>query len=139
MIKAGFHLEPKIPWASKEHGRIQDFFEGNTVRKFSKSFLRKLRKMHYFCIFFKKFKKPCVNFLRLWTKNTMYWKFWENFRKLLNMHYFSIFSKDFRNHAFIFRAFGRKHNLLEIFEKIFENFHKNIAKNAFFLHIFQKI
>ena len=31
-----------------------------------------------------------------------------------------------------------KHNLLELFEKIFESFHKNIAKNALFLHIFQK-
>ena len=31
-----------------------------------------------------------------------------------------------------------KHNLLESFEKNFEKFHKNIAKNALFLHIFQK-
>ena len=30
-----------------------------------------------------------------------------------------------------------KHNLLEIFENAFENFHKNLAKNALFLHIFQ--
>ena len=28
--------------------------------------------------------------------------------------------------------------VLEISEKIFENIHKNIAKNALFLHIFQK-
>ena len=31
-----------------------------------------------------------------------------------------------------------KLDLLEGFEKNFENFHKNIAKNALFLHIFQK-
>ena len=32
----------------------------------------------------------------------------------------------------------KKHNLLESFEKIFENFPKKIAKNALFLLIFQK-
>ena len=37
-----------------------------------------------------------------------------------------------------FACLDEKHNLLEIFEKIFENFHKNIAKNPLFLHIFQK-
>ena len=37
-----------------------------------------------------------------------------------------------------FASLDEKHNLLESFEKIFENFHKNIAKNALFLHIFQK-
>ena len=31
-----------------------------------------------------------------------------------------------------------KLDLLEGFEKNFENFHKNIAKNPLFLHIFQK-
>ena len=96
------------------------------VRKFSKIFLWKLRKMHYFRIFFKvltnpafkfcafgrktlfvgnflenirefseencekciilayfskEFNKPFVNFLRDWTKNTILWKFWENFLK----------------------------------------------------------
>ena len=35
-------------------------------------------------IFFEKFNKPCVNFLRVGTKNTIYWKFWENFRKISN-------------------------------------------------------
>ena len=34
-----------------------------------KIFLRKLRKMHYFRIFFKKFRKPSIQFLRVWTKN----------------------------------------------------------------------
>ena len=42
--------------------------------KILKNVLRKSRKMHYFSIFFKKFNKPCVKFLRVWTKNTS-WKF----------------------------------------------------------------
>ena len=33
---------------------------------------------------------------------------------------------------------GQKHNSSNIFEKTFEKFHKNIAKNALFLHIFPK-
>ena len=37
-----------------------------------------------------------------------------------------------------FARFDEKHNLLESFEKIFENFPKKIAKNALFLHICQK-
>ena len=37
-----------------------------------------------------------------------------------------------------FSLLDEKHNLLESFEKFFENFHKKIAKNALFLHIFQK-
>ena len=37
-----------------------------------------------------------------------------------------------------FARLDEKHNLLESFEKIFENFPKKIAKNALFLHIFQK-
>ena len=37
-----------------------------------------------------------------------------------------------------FARLDEKHNLLESFEKNFENFLKNIAKNALFLHIFQK-
>ena len=37
-----------------------------------------------------------------------------------------------------FARLDEKHNLLERFEKNLENFHKNIARNALFLHIFQK-
>ena len=37
-----------------------------------------------------------------------------------------------------FRVFGRKTQFAGNFEKIFGNFPKNIAKNALFLHIFQK-
>ena len=37
-----------------------------------------------------------------------------------------------------FARLDEKHNLLESFEKSCESYHKNIAKNALFLHIFQK-
>ena len=83
----------------QKHGRIQDFFGGNTCWKFSKNF-RKLRK----CIIFaKKFSKPCVYFSSIWRKNTSCWKFWENFlnvektllRKLRKVHDLSIFFKKF--------------------------------------------
>ena len=48
-------------------------------RKFSKNFLKKLRKMYYFSIFFRTFKKSCVNFSRLWTKNAIIWAVLEDF------------------------------------------------------------
>ena len=64
-------------------GRSQDFFRGNTFWKFFKKilkkFLTKIAKMDYVRIFFKRFYKSCVNFSRVWTKNTIYWKFWEKF------------------------------------------------------------
>ena len=41
------------------------------VRRIFKSFLKKIAKMHYFSIFFKKCNKPFVNFSRVWTKNTL--------------------------------------------------------------------
>ena len=37
-----------------------------------------------------------------------------------------------------FARLDEKHNLLESFEKIFEEFPKKMTKNALFLHIFQK-
>ena len=57
----------------RNHGRSQDFFGGGAA--FQKIFFRTQLKMHYFSIFFKKFNKPCVSFLRVRTKNTIYWKF----------------------------------------------------------------
>ena len=65
-------------------------------RRIFKKFLRKLLKMHYFSIFFKKFSKPCVNFSHVWTKNT--WL--GNFEKIVkifdensmeNLNFFTIF------------------------------------------------
>ena len=54
------------------------------------------------------------------------------------MYYFSIFFKKFNKQCVNFCAFGRKTQSVGNFEKIFENFHKNIAKNELSLHIFHK-
>ena len=35
---------------------------------------KNIAKLHYFCIFFKKPNKPCVNFFRVWTKNENCWE-----------------------------------------------------------------
>ena len=50
-----------------------------SLRKFSKVFLRKLRKMHSFSIFIKKFNKAFVNFFCAFgQKMQIAGKFWEN-------------------------------------------------------------
>ena len=106
------------------------------LRKFSKDFLRKLRKMHYFSIFFKKFNKPRVNFLFVWTKNANCWKFWEKFRKKLRkMHYFSIFFNKFNKPCVnFFTRLDERRILLGNFEKIFdENFIEKL--NFYFIFI----
>ena len=57
---------------------------GTLFGNFPKNLLRKLRKMHYFSRFFKKFNKPSVNFLRVWRKNTIvghFEKIFEHFHK----------------------------------------------------------
>ena len=46
----------------QNHGRSQDFFRGKYFSKFFKKFLRKLRKMHYFCIFSKKLANHALIF-----------------------------------------------------------------------------
>ena len=60
--------------------------------KFSKSFLRKFRKIHYFSIVFENFNKPCVNVSRVWTKTTNCLKtleiFDENSIEKLNFYLF---------------------------------------------------
>ena len=111
---------------------------------FQKDFLRKLQKMHYFSIFFKKFNKPCVNFSRVWTKKTNSWEILNNFRKFSKhffrkfrkIHYFSIFFEKLTNHvmSYSFARLDEKHWLLGNFEKFlkcFKMFLKEIA-NAFF-------
>ena len=62
------------------------FGGGDTVRKFSKDLLRKLRKMYYFSIFFQKINKPCVNFFAFGGKTQIvgnFEKIFANFPKLL--------------------------------------------------------
>ena len=80
-------------------------------RKFSKNFLRKLWKMHYFS---KYLTTHALISFRIEAKSTIYWKFWENFLKFSNIfliklqkiHYLSIFFKKLTNNALKFCAFG---------------------------------
>ena len=79
-------------------------------RKLSKIFLRKLLKMHSFRIFFTKFNKQCVKFLRFWTKKA---KCWENLRKFCNFDENSMANLNFYFYFGKFvtknRAFGNNH------------------------------
>ena len=59
-------------------------------------------------------------------------------RKLRKRHYFKRFFKRFNKKRSNFERLDEKHNVQEIFEKIFETFPKKIAKNALFQHIFHK-
>ena len=68
-------------------------------------------------------------FCAIWTKNTIYWKFWENFQKnflwkLLKMHYFAYLWTKFNKPCVNFFArLDEKYKLLEIlrnFSKIFK-------------------
>ena len=111
-------------------------------RNFWKIFLRKWRKMHDFRVFFKRFNEFCGNFSRVWMQMQIVENLSKIFQRfsniflgqLLKTHYFSMFSKNLIIPAFDFRAFGRK---TQFVGKFWENFNKNIAKNALFLHILQ--
>ena len=74
-----FHVSTFLKFS---HGRSQDFSAWNTFPKFLKILLRKLRKRHSLSMFFNKFNTPFVNFLRVWTKNTIQWKFSKNVNKV---------------------------------------------------------
>ena len=69
-----------IFWAFGRKHILLEFLR--IISKILKKFLKKLRKTKYFSRVFTKFKKPCVNLLCVWTKKTIYWKFWEKFQKL---------------------------------------------------------
>ena len=97
--------------------------------------------MHYFRIFFNKVNKPCVKFLRVWTKNANCWDILRKFsnifktflRKFLKMQYYSIFSKNLTNRALNFCTFGRK---TKIVGKILKIFDENSIENLNFYFIF---
>ena len=100
----------------------------DNFRKFSKVFLRKMLKMPYFSIFFKKFNKPSIQFLRIWTKNAMCRKFVRKFskifrRKLRKMHYFRRFFTKFKKPCVNFCAVWPKRNSWKFWE-IFRKFWK---------------
>ena len=61
------------------------------LRNFSKNFLRKLRKIHYFRIFFRRFNKLCGNFSRVLAKYSLF----GNFEK-----FFEKFVKEIANNAY---------------------------------------
>ena len=86
--------------------------------------------MHYFSLFFKKFKKPCVNILRIWTKT----QFVGNSEKM-----FKIFPKKIAKNTLLLHIFQKskqtmrkffarldEKQIVGNFEKIFENF-QNIS------------
>ena len=50
--------------------------------KIFKKLLKKIAKMHYFSIFFKKLNKPCASFARVWTQNRNCWEISEIFQKI---------------------------------------------------------
>ena len=78
--------------------------------------------MYYFSIFFKKFNKPCVNLLRIWTKNTLLGNF-EKVLKIfdevsiekLNFYFIFIFNFIFRKCVTKNRAFGNNTIFLQQF------------------------
>ena len=75
--------------------------------------------MHYFSIFFKRFNKPCVNFLRVWTKNANCLEilriFDENSIEKMNFYFIFIFYFIFRKFVTKNRAFGNNTSFLEQF------------------------
>ena len=90
--------------SSSGHGRSQDFFRGETLRKFLKKFFKNCEN-ELFRIFHILFNKPCVKFFRVWTKNTNCWEILRKLLKILKifprkipkMHYLCIFFKKFHN------------------------------------------
>ena len=98
--------------------------------------LRKLLKL-IFSIFFKKFNKPSIRFLRVWTKNATCRIFLRKFsEENCERIILAYFSKNLTNHAFKFCAFGRTTQFLGNFEKIFESFSKNFFKKFLKMHYF---
>ena len=118
----------------------------NFRKFFKKYFLRILQKMHYFSIFSKKFNKPCVNFLRVWTKNAKCRAILRNFRKFskISLENFeksiilACFSKNLTSHALLLSAFGRKLQIVGKFSETFGNFWWKFNRKFEFLSIFGK-
>ena len=86
--------------------------------------------MHYFSRFFTKFKKPGVNYFRVWMKRQLIGNFEKTFENVENISeencekciILAYISKEFNTPCvYIFCAFGRKRQFIGKFEKIFEN------------------
>ena len=95
-------------------------------------------------IFFEKFSKPCGTFSRVWTKNTFLGNF-EKFskifkyflRKLRKCIILAYFRENLTN-ALIFRAFGRKTQIIWKFWEKFEKFWRQFNRKIDFLIILGK-
>ena len=93
-----------------------------------------------------KFNKPCVNFWRVWTKNTKCWEILRKFLKILKkllerfvkMLYFSISFKRLNKPVFLFRRLDKKHKLLGNFEKMLKIFDENSIEKLNFIMLFGK-
>ena len=59
------------------------FRGGGDTSKILKIFLKKIAKNALFYHIFKKFNKPCVTFLRVWTKNANCWEIEKILMKIL--------------------------------------------------------
>ena len=89
----------------------------------------KLRKCIVLAYLSKRFNKPSVTFLRVWTTKTIFLRKILKVSKILknpaenceNAVFLHIFQHNFTNHALISSAFGRK---TQIVGKLLENFEK---------------
>ena len=82
---------------------------GNFEKNFEncEQFSPKIAKMHYFRIFFKKFNKALVSFLRIWTNRKLILKFEKIFENIENFSsencenplFYHIFQRHLTNHA----------------------------------------
>ena len=94
--------------------------------------------------FSKTFNKPRVNFLRVWTKKTIIWKFWQIFEIFRNFTsenckqciILAYFSNMLTNYAFIFCAFGRKTQIVGKFSENFEIFWSKFYRKIEFFNFF---
>ena len=90
--------------------------EPENFRKFSKNFSRTLLKMHYFSVFFKKFKNPALIFRAFGQKHKLLWNFEKIFdeNSIEKLHFLIIFGKLVTKN----RAFGNNPIFLQEFFRI---------------------
>ena len=106
-------------------------------RNCSKTFFKTLINYIILAYFSMKFNKQCVDFWRVWTKNTKFWeilrKFSKNFfRNLWKCFILAYFSKDLTNPCVRFSPFGQK---TQIVGEIWENFDENSIEKLNFIRI----
>ena len=104
--------------------------------------------MHYFSIFFTKFKKLCVDFLRVWTKNPNCWEILRKFSKNLKIFLTQIVKNALFQHIFkkvnkqcvnFSRVLTKNTNCWEIFEKFLKIFDQNSIGKLNFYRFVEKL